>query len=299
MPDKEIIELLGKLDPMIRKIGNFNLLRDGFYKGVLKYSFVRAYEFALYANSLPDEDKTAFFCSGALRGICEDLIVLKFLHKLRRKDRDSAISARMLQEAAKATTRQRDFFKSYRPFQPTFSFKRPNVILKKATDDLKTLGLISGLWTGKMPTIETMARRTRLLSLYRFIYSMTSDLVHFNPRIAFRAGWGDIPRKIEFSSKNFSRYYLDFCRLYSTLMLVMFFEKFSRITKTTKEDQVSIKALRNSLNRELRWPEAVTYEEMNVEGPNQFIRIVLHVAHDDEQSKRLQAKKSRPLPTQP
>ena len=33
------------------------------------------------------------------------------------------------------------------------------------------------------------------------------------------------------------------------------------------------------LNDRLRWPEAVTFEEMNIQNPNELIRIVLKVAH--------------------
>lgn len=296
MPTPELSSCLKKLNSTVAPLRNFDVLREGFYKGALKYALVRAYEFAEYASNLQEHDQTVFFSAGAMRGICEDLIVLKFLRKLKRKDRDAAISARTIYETSKAMLRQKGFFKSYRPFQPTVSFnaREPILKMKEATAALKLLGQNSGMWSGKVPgpTVEAMARQTRMLALYRFIYSITSDLVHFNPRIAFRAGWGDVPRKMHFSTKNFSRYYVDFCRVYGSFLFVLFCDKFGSALQLTAEDRLSIESLRKRLDMELRWPEAVTYEEMNVKGPNQFLRIALRVAHEDKIAKRQARRKS-------
>lgn len=292
MGDQDVSELIKKLGPAVSRNRKYHLLREGFYRGALKYAFVRTFEFAEYAHALPDDNQTAFFAAGALRGICEDLIVLKFLNKLKRKDRDAAISSRMIYETSRAMIRQHEFFKGYRPFQPTVRFKKAKLRMYGAVAELKQLGHTSGFWNAKvaLPNVESMARRTRLLRLYRFIYSMTSDLVHFNPRIAFRAGWGNVPVEVNFSTRNFSRYYLDFCRLYGALLFVLFFEKFRSVLKFTPDEKSLVESIKHRLDEELRWPEAVTYEEMNVKGPNELIRIFLRVAHEDRIAQRRKKK---------
>jgi hypothetical protein len=47
-----------------------------------------------------------------------------------------------------------------------------------------------------------------------------------------------------------------------------------------------IKKLQALMDDRLRWPEAVTFEEMNERNPNEVMRIVLKVAHLENTKKR-------------
>src|SRR5580658_76276 len=84
---------LKRLDKEVAEKGKYNIKRDGMFRCVLRAAFDKAFEFARYTNSVRMEqaNQSSFFMASALRGICEDLIALKFLRQLSRKDRDEVI----------------------------------------------------------------------------------------------------------------------------------------------------------------------------------------------------------------
>src|SRR6266404_530204 len=118
----KVTRLLKKIEPEISSITKFNIAREGAFRGVLKGSLVQSFEFTLYAQKLkPDE--SAVLAAAALRGICEDLIALKFLSQLSRMNRDQAIVEKHTLNTSISARKQQSFFKTYRPYQITFSFK--------------------------------------------------------------------------------------------------------------------------------------------------------------------------------
>jgi hypothetical protein len=226
--------------------------------------------------------------SSALRSICEDVIVLTFLAKLKRKDRDEVIAIRLFHSINQASLEQRTFFKKYRPFQPVLGFKLDLAALNAQRDRLTTIGLLSGLWNTerKLPPVEQMAIKVKLREVYNFIYSITSETVHFSPRIALRHGWGNNPYDVTMSMKNFCRYYLFFSQVYSVFLFVLFCRKLRRQLGLTSAFMARIKELRHVLDGQIRWPEAMTYEEMNQEEPNIILRSALQIAHEGKLAKR-------------
>jgi hypothetical protein len=285
--NRKVTRLLKKVEAEISSIANFQMTREGAFRGVLKGSLVRSYEFALYANKLRPTE-SAFFSAAALRGICEDLIALKFLSQLKKKDRDQAVLDKTFLGTSVAASKQRSFFKTYRPFQPTFSFKDNEQISTDCKDRLKKLGGTSGLWSPKipLPPIEQMAQKVGLKKIYEFFYSITSEVVHFSPRITMRSGWGDNIKKVTYSTKNFSRYYMLFCQIYSLFLFIRLCRVFRRNLNLSSDFMKTIRALEEIINDAFRWPEAVTFEEMNIKPPNIILTTAMRVYYDDKKKKR-------------
>ncbi len=131
-----------------------------------------------------------------------------------------------------------------------------------------------------------MALKVHLKPFYDFIYAVTSEIVHFNVRIALRSGWGDSPRNVLFSTNNFCRYYLEFSHFYSLYLLAMFCRTFKRELDLSAKFMSEIAEIRALLDDRFRWPEAATFEEMNLKNPNAILRAVLKVAHFEKAKKR-------------
>jgi len=301
MANESMPALLKEIEPQVRSKAQFHMAREGLFRGVLKGAFIKAYEFARYSHCIkPEEaDEGCFFGTSALRGICEDLIVLKFLRQLRKKGKDEVVTIKMLIGTVEASAKQRRFFEKRRPFQPVLQFGDDPSKLVQQKDRLTAIGQASQLWRteGKLPTIEQMAIKVNLQRLYDFIYSITSEVVHFSPRIALRSGWGICPLAPHhpgehhptsgvFSTKNFCRYYLDFSRIYGLYLFVLFCHTFRRDLGLSDSFIRQIKKMQSLLDNELRWPEAVTFEEMNQQDPGPILRAVLKVAHEENREKK-------------
>src|SRR5437868_146122 len=80
---------LQRIEDEALSVANFNMPREGFFRGVLRSAFARAFEFArlVHKHKTEDADETGFFLAAGLRGIAEDLISLRLIRKLKRADR--------------------------------------------------------------------------------------------------------------------------------------------------------------------------------------------------------------------
>jgi len=154
--------------------------------------------------------------------------------------------------------KQHKFFQNRRPFQPVFS-GRPKQALPRAS----------------LPPTRNMALEVDLDDLYDFMYAITSDVVHFNPLVIIRNAWGETKERLQHSVDNFDRYYADFCQTYSLFFLCEFARAFSFELSFSSEYLVSIGKLEEGLTEKLRWPEAVTFEEMNIDGPSEVLRLLM------------------------
>src|SRR6267154_3217508 len=286
MPRPETSTQLRQMDQEARSKANFDMLREGLFRGVLRAAFIRSFEFAcsIHSYSLDQANEHSVFLSAALRGICEDLIALKFIRRLKRKDRDEVVKIRMLVSTGEAIAKQAAFFRKSRPFQPVIRKFMDQVDLTAEKDRLTVIGHQSNMWSTskKLPPIEQMARRVKLGQFYEFIYAVTSEIVHFSVRVSLRSGWGNVPKQVSFSMKNFCRYYLEFSQFYSIYMLTKFCRTFKKDFNFSEGFMDMIGQMEETLDERLRWPEAVTYEEMNQRNPNQLIRAGLKVAHHEK-----------------
>ena len=106
--------------------------------------------------------------------------------------------------------------------------------------------------------------------VYNFIYRLTSSAVHFNPQMLLRSGWGDRSMKeIKVSSGNMNLYYVSLNQIYGSFLLCLYFEFFGRFLKPRQEEKIIVKEIREYLQDRSRWPEMITFEEMNIDVPKQ------------------------------
>jgi Family of unknown function (DUF5677) len=281
----DVHELLMSLHPAVMERAFHDMPKEGLFRGVLRSCFVKAFEFSQFIHSIEwnDADESAYFSSAALRGICEDLIVLKFLHQLPKKIRDEVIGIQIFLISEKTVKEQTIFFKERRPFQPVISYTSDPAIIEVKKQRLTEIGKSSGLWRTekKLPPIEQMAAAIKMRPIYDYIYRITSDTVHFNPRIAMRDGWGSGPRDTRFSTLNFCKYYLNVGQTFGFLLFDLLCSSFANDLRLDQSFKKQLKALRKLVNGQVRWPEAMTYEEMNVRPPNIILRAALMIAHEE------------------
>jgi hypothetical protein len=279
-----LIRVLRDLKKNVLKIGKFDLtvLKPELYLAVLKSAFVKGYEFADYVNRLTEKriDESAFFMTAGLRGICEDIIALKFIGQFDPAIRKEIINLEIAGAVSKASEAQKNFFEKVRPFQPIVRVPSPAADLQKRKDSYKAIGIQTGLGMikEKLPPVEQMAANVGLAEVYDFFYRITSETVHFNVRVALRNGWGPM-NKIEFGTKKFCKYYAQLNQIYGVYLFTLFCDAFKTDLDLDDKFMKGIKRLSLELSRELRWPEPVTFEEMNMSTPNPILSSVLFIAH--------------------
>ena len=274
---------LVRLEPLVDSAATVQFDPFRPYSTCLKYSICRAFSFAeLASRQTPDQ---AFFLIPALRAITEDIIFFRFLSKCSNKDRDMVIRHLMAIDVDDKLKHQQSFFNVFRPFQHVLT--RPPInanIVDDMKDDLREFWRKSG-WPnfGKVnkkiyaPPIREMAQKSdpgMLEITYDFIYRLTSGEVHSTPRTLLRLGWGeskgitDLPSKATFNTSNLGLYHLSVIQVYSTYILCLWFEFFGGEFDTSLEDQAVLTSLREHLMLNVRWPEMVTYEEVNQPVPD-------------------------------
>jgi hypothetical protein len=195
----------------------------------------------------------------------------------------------MVRSLRHATEVQAKFFNHQRPFQPILKGKAQSLIERQSEKAKYTdIGIRAGLTSikDKLPPVEQMALKVGLKEIYDFFYRVTSETVHFNVRVALRNGWGPIPEHVHFGTRNFCRYYLFVNQVYGVFLFCLMCETFEAELKLTPKFMLAINNLKKCLDEMLRWPEPVTFEEMNIEGPNEIMRIVLRMAHLDDLEKK-------------
>lgn len=284
---QSVRNLLDRLARHIRRAGHGSLKYDGPFRCIVRAAMTKAFEFATYTERKHHEP---FFLTATLRGICEDLIVLSFLEPL--QDRDDIVLAMISEDVSKALHSQHAFFMKNRSWQPVVS--PPSVFQPSAIKSLKDFAKAHGWPKNKLPRVYDMANACNLSALYEFMYSATSKWVHCSPHVLLRMGWSGPGEKRRvsyetrwsFSTKHFDRYYLDFNRVYSKLLLILLLRRFrSELDKPNKVEQLLIEIEKHTSDL-LRWPELVTFEELNLSAPGVLQRILMRVAKEHTQEKR-------------
>lgn len=265
-----ILHLIERLSPFAKTVSIAQYRSNGLFPLTIRAAFVKAFEFALF--SLRNHNRNAadaFFYIPTLRGITEDLIYLRFIASLPPDDRQQIISGLAALESNDKIGRQKEFFRVFRPFQP--------VLYKSNLDNEKTEQIIRNIWQKNgWPSLRAVNPPTReiankidagaLLFLYDFLFRLTSSTVHFNPSSLLRLGWGQ-KRKVLFSTKNMNPYFSQFAQVYGALLICLHFEFFPEWLKPTKSVTKTVRTLRGQLVMQNRWPEMVTFEEMNIQVP--------------------------------
>jgi hypothetical protein len=116
--------------------------------------------------------------------------------------------------------------------------------------------------------------------------------------VLLRSGWGD-PPLFSYSPRHFNSYYEAVARTYSLLLFCLYFELFARFLRAVPTVRNSVSVLRRDLLLEPRWPEMVTFEEMNLELPqgHEVLRLIMRVV--DAKRRELKLLDLRSAPAKP
>jgi hypothetical protein len=269
------------LTPYMARIAKGSLKRNTWYSLCVKASLAKCYEFNVAIPRLSAAEG-AFFAMSALRGICEDLIVLRFIGRLPSADREELLRALQGLEMGKRIKQQDAFFRSFRPQQPVIRLKDPDSPIASCTAAAQAVWRQHGWpnFKGKdMPPVREIAERQgshHLAILYDYLYRLTSGGVHFSVQSLLRSGWGEIPN-IVFSTKHFRGYFEAYCSVYGSFLFCIYFEFFGRLLRPGKHQREIVQAIREGIFMAERWPEMLTFEEMNQkppEGGHVFRKVV-------------------------
>ena len=280
LPAETLADKLDPLRPFVKRTATVYFPLKNFFSTCLISSFVRTFEFVELAAK--QEPERALFLMPALRGITEDIIYFRFLSRFPPQTRESVIGYIMgfaLQEKLKW---QDAFFRTFRPFQPVLQPK--NVDKEEIAEHLRSFWRENGwpsLRNREVPPVRQLAEKSDpglLEVVYDFIYRLTSDAVHFSPQILLRSGWGNLPIDTTFSSSHMGPYYLAVNQVYGSYLLCLYFEFFGEFLEPNQEEENAIAELRKYLLERPRWPEMVTFEEMNVPDPLAKYNIILRAA---------------------
>lgn len=238
----------------------------------IRASLSKCYEFNLLVW---DESKSdgSFFLLPTLRGICEEIIVLNYVQGIPKSERDILFSKLMLHEVHTQLATQAAFFSATRPMQPILRPQMSQSKIQSLEDEIRSIWRANG-WPkmnhGVVPPVRQIAEKHGgdiLAKLYDYLYRLTSNTVHFSIKALLRTGWGDIPN-CTFSIRHFNGYYIKFSQIYGAFLFCVYFELFSRFLRPDIIVQPKIDDIRNLILSHVRWPEMVTFEEMNIPVPD-------------------------------
>jgi len=295
-PADEIRALLKGVRPEVIEKATCRPTREGMFKAVLKASFVRIHEYVEFVHTnMSDTGPGSFFGSAPLRQCCEDLIALKYLAMLKRRDRDNVIQALMVISTGKASEKQGEFFKRNHPYQPVLTSTFEPAAIDKAKNLLNEVGTRTAHWRtqNKLPPIEQMALKVGLSELYEYLYAATSEIVHFNVRIALRSGWGSGKNEFTFSPSNFAVFYGQFSRVYAAYIWFSFCRTFRSALRLSPDFMHTVDAVELAIESIIRWPELVTFEEMNVPLNDNIILRALLTVKQNERIEKLKKKHAK------
>jgi hypothetical protein len=278
---KEIGKSLSEIEDFIKRL---SVISDSWsshsqFSSLIRSSLIKNYEF-LKLVYLGDTFESYFFLSSFLRGIVEDIIVLESVHYLPLEKREKLFSGIQLLEVNERILKQWDFFQKYRPFQPVIS---KAYSFEQARTDVQTIWREIG-WPkfevkpkNTIPPIVQLAQKLApgiLDILYEFIYRLSSSTVHFSPQTLLRMGWGNVDTENQFSGtisvNHMGSYHKAFCQIYGALLFTFYFEFFPDEIGSTGVEQSIVVNIRKNLLKELRWPEMITFEEMNQAVPKAY-----------------------------
>jgi hypothetical protein len=243
------------------------------FRAVCLSALVKSMEFNCFMQNM-ESNREHFFLSPFLRGLCEDLIVVSYLSRNIKADRDKLCYAFSQYSVFNGMKTQSEFFKREDPFK---HFPCPNNVDAMIADVKERLSEImtdNGLNKDRVfPSTEHMAIDAKLKHLYDFLYSATSRMVHFNPHVLMRAGWYKDDGPVNFSSYNFNSYYEQFNKFYSAYLFVRLSDVLKPMFSFSKKYQQKVKELKKELKKNF-YPELVTFEELNLKRPNRILEIL-------------------------
>jgi len=236
---------------------------------LIQAAFSKCLDFNLICNGTGKSQWPSFTLVSNLRGICEDLVYLTYLSRMKQEDANQLAILLSGQAVTKAIRAQRNFFALNNPFQPVvgggLELKKVESMVKEAANKMEAFWKAKGINRRGGPTIKDLAEQIGLTSTYDYIYFAASNFVHFNPQTLYRTGWGPSEGPFTFSMKNMDAYYRDLSSFYGSVLFIGFNASFK--TKLNADLKNEIEELLELIGFVQRWPEIVTFEEMNRRPP--------------------------------
>lgn len=286
MNRKEIATILEGLERPVADYTGGSLEYDGLFACTLKAGLAKNYE--LNRIIFDDENPTnPFALTATLRGLCEDIIGLKYISTFDLADRNEVIGLLMTESTLDFMEKQKTFFALFRPQQLIIGQDNAVEEAKKKRQLLANFKQKYG-WKSRKdwPTIREMAETTGLLTFYDYLYAGTSSFVHFSPRNLLRIGWGVTQHTFRFSTSNFAQYYEAFNQFYGVFLFITFCTSFCSLLGCKEEFELPITKLIEIVDAEPRWPELVTWEEMNMVGRKSPRQMLLYSVKGDSHASR-------------
>ena len=245
------------------------------FKGHLLEALIQAatskcVEFNIAANRKPTTADTSFFFMSTLRGICEDLIWLTYLARMEERSAEEFVEYLIQRGTLEGLATQRRFFEANNPTQPVLGSGRDandgNRAIQKARNKRRVFWKSMGSTRRDGPTVRNIAENVGLVSTYDFVYFAASNFVHFNPNALLQTGWGPNTGPFTFSIRHMNNYYRSFSSFYGVVLFVGFHASFGTDHFKHAID-TEIDQLLELISHVQRWPEIITFEEMNVKPP--------------------------------
>jgi len=289
--DPEELTYFQDLQGYAKRNAHGRMRKGGMFSLCVRASFGACYDFNLHAWTEKNSE-AAYFWLPALRGICEDLLVLNYIHGMAPAVREELITKLIAHELETNLQTQHAFFGAIRPYQPHLRPARSVTELNTLEDEIRSIWRANGwpqMFRGVKPPTRDMAAKKGgavLESLYDYLYRVTSNTVHFNVSGLLRTGWGK-PNVFAFSPRNFHRYYTMFGRTYGAYMFCCYFELFGRFIRTNATEKEKVHRIRKAILYQDRWPEMVTFEEMNLRPPQWNVLQTIGAFMDGECHRRI------------
>lgn len=245
-------------------------LGDKYVEALSVSAMAKCLDFNIAAHDVSEGSLEPFFLAANCRSICEELIYVAFFRSLDSRGANEiamAISEVMHRKSVLSQTR---FFAANNSLQPTHGALVPATeqqqSLRSAEQRLSRLWSQHGFSESGRTTVRDVSRRVRLNTTYDYVYHMTSNYVHFNPTHLFKMGWGPMEGPFTFSVKHFDGYYRHVARFLGAMFFMGYVLMFSkRLSKMLSKEYIEI--VTATLESNIRWPEVITFEEMNQHPP--------------------------------
>lgn len=268
---EKLKELFNSID--LEKLQQVNIDEKGRFELMIQIAFVKSIELNQIIQK-KEFDENSFLYLSTLRGVCEEIIILKYIRDfINEKDQNLLIDSIMKESTHKELIEQEIFINKYRPAQPvldkSFSKEFPGTEISTILKRNKINGK-------RLPPTVQMAEKTGFKELYDYIYRASCSFVHFNPRIMLRTIWykNNNPKLSNISIKNFSNYYFFFSSFYSSYMSVLLYKTFERYLAGGEDLKKIMNELEDLIKHQDHFPELVTFEECNIKRPNTKLTVI-------------------------
>ncbi|WP_291152296.1 DUF5677 domain-containing protein [Flavobacterium sp. UBA7680] len=220
------------------------------------------------------DNENSFLFLSSLRGICEEIIVLKYIHQeIKEADREAIVKSIFKVSTKKELEQQSIFMKKYRPAQPILNAELSDHIEAEGLEDIFKR---NGINAKTLPPTFQLAQKVNLEELYNYLYRASCSFVHFNPRVMLRTVWyqNNNTEESNISITNFNKYYFSFCSFYSSYLLGLLYKTFNSKLNIDNESAQIVESIMEIIKNTTHFPELVTFEEFNLQRPETELTII-------------------------